>query len=99
LAILCNEFLAILGGLLNGGTASRANMRGALVSKDHMNTLKPKSPLPKLMFTVPEAAIMLSISEKTVYRLIKRGVLKAPAEVRTKLITTASIELFAGVTR
>ena len=51
------------------------------------------------MFTVHEAATMLSISEKTVYRLIKRGELKAPTAIRTKLITAASIEVFAGLTR
>lgn len=51
------------------------------------------------MFTVHETATMLSISEKTVYRLLKKGELKAPAAIRTKLITAASVELFAGMTR
>ncbi len=50
------------------------------------------------MFTVHETATMLSISEKTVYRLIQRGELKAPKAVRTKRITAASIEVFAGLT-
>ena len=50
------------------------------------------------MFTVHEAASMLSMSEKTVYRLIKRGDLRASPAIRTKLITAASIELFAGLT-
>jgi hypothetical protein len=64
-----------------------------------MNAPRPKNSLPKLMFTVPETATMLSISHKTVYRLLKRGVLKAPVEIRTKLITAASIESFTGTSR
>jgi excisionase family DNA binding protein len=51
------------------------------------------------MFTVPEVATMLSISEKTVYRLLQRGILKAPAAVGHKLITASSIESFVGETR
>ena len=81
------------------GTATAALKRFARATNQRMNLPKPKSPLPKLMFTVHEAATMLSISEKTVYRLIKRGELKAPTAIRTKLITAASIELFAGLTR
>ena len=74
-------------------------MRSARASKRQMNSTKPKSLLPKLMFTVHETATMLSISKKTVYRLIQRGELKAPKAVRTKRITAASIEVFAGLTR
>ena len=49
----------------------------------------------KLLYTVSDAAAMLSVSEKTVYRLIKRGLLRAPIELRHKRITAASIRAFA----
>ena len=81
------------------GTATAAIKRLARATNHRMNLPKTKSPLPKLMFTVHETATMLSISEKTVYRLIQRGELKAPKAVRTKRITAASIEVFAGLTR
>lgn len=54
--------------------------------------------LPKRTYTVPEAATMLSVSAKTVYRLLQRGHLKALTTVRHKLITTSSIRALADVT-
>lgn len=69
----------------------------ARAANQHMNALKEPTTLPKLTYTVPEAAKMLSVSEKTVYRLLQRGHLQAPAAVRHKLITTSSIKVFAGI--
>ena len=83
---------------MNDGTATAALKRFARATNYRMKLPKTKSLLPKLMFTVHEAASMLSMSEKTVYRLIKRGDLRASTAIRTKLITAASIELFAGLT-
>lgn len=60
-----------------------------------MNEQKETLSLPKLLYAVSETAAMLSVSEKTVYRLIKRGFLKAPLELRHKKITAASIKAFA----
>lgn len=94
----CNESIGDLGRSVNVGTATAALKRFARATIHQMNLPKTKSPLPKLMFTVHETATMLSISEKTVYRLIQRGELKAPKAVRTKRITAASIEVFAGLT-
>jgi excisionase family DNA binding protein len=69
----------------------------ARAANQHMKTLKEPTILPKLTYTVPEAAEMLSVSEKTVYRLLQRGHLKAVAAVRHKLIMVSSIKVFAGV--
>jgi excisionase family DNA binding protein len=60
-----------------------------------MNQQKETINLPRLLYTVSEAAAMLSVSEKTIYRLINRGYLKAPSELRHKKITAASIKAFA----
>ena len=49
------------------------------------------STLPKLLFSVQETAAMLSISEKSVYRLIQRGLLKCSSALRHKMITRDSI--------
>jgi len=49
----------------------------------------------RLLIPVCETAAMLSVSEKTVYRLIKRGLLKAPRALRHKMVTTSSIRAFA----
>jgi excisionase family DNA binding protein len=57
----------------------------------------PKSTPQNVQFyTVPEAAMLLRVSTKTVYRLLHRGILKAPSAVRHKRITAASVESFAG---
>jgi len=57
-----------------------------------------KSELPRLCFTVKETAEMLgNVSDKTVYRLLKRGKLEAPSALRHKLITAASIQAFIGL--
>lgn len=61
-----------------------------------MTSLK-ETTLPKLTYTVPEAAKMLSVSGKTVYRLLQRGHLKAIPAVRHKLIMGSSIKVFAGL--
>lgn len=62
-----------------------------------MNSLKEPTTLPKLTYTVPEAAKMLSVSGKTVYRLLQRGHLKAIPAVRHKLIMSSSIRIFVGL--
>ena len=53
---------------------------------------------PRLVYTVAETAAMLgNVSEKTVYRLLKRGKLEAPSALRHKLVTAASIQAFIGL--
>ena len=99
MGIACNGFALVCGISMNGGTASCTKKHGARASNHRMNATISKNPLPKLMFTVAETATMLSVSEKTVYRLVKRGVLVTPLEIRTKLITATSIEMLAGVSR
>jgi hypothetical protein len=54
--------------------------------------------LPKLLYTIKETAAMLSVSEKSVRRLLERGLLKSSAALRIKLISRESIEAFARAT-
>lgn len=50
--------------------------------------------LPKLLYSVRETAFMMGVAEKTVYRLLKRGLLKAPDSLRHKKITADSLRAF-----
>jgi len=52
------------------------------------NWLKPKG------CTIPQAALMLSVSEKTIRRFIDRGLLHASKAIRKKLIPYSEIESF-----
>ena len=54
--------------------------------------------LPRLAYTVEETARMLSVSEKTVYRLIERGLLKSSGALRHKRIAHTEIERFLKAT-
>ena len=69
----------------------------AQAANHKMDSLKEPTILPKLTYTVPETAKMLSMSQKTVYRLLQRGHLKALATIRHKLILASSIKVFAEV--
>ena len=57
-------------------------------------TVNSALPSNKLLFTLKETAQLLSISERTVYRLIDRGLLKAHPSFRRQLIFRESIEAF-----
>jgi excisionase family DNA binding protein len=52
----------------------------------------------QLLFKISEAAEILSVSVKTVRRLLERGLLKTNPALRHKLITRESIEAFARMT-
>ena len=54
-----------------------------------------KNELSKLLYTIDEASKILSMSIKSVRRLLERGLLKANPALRIKLITRESIEAFA----
>jgi len=65
---------------------------------DSMSTienLEKTEHLPKLFYTIKDAAAMMSMSEKSVRRLLERGLLKSSPALRIKLITRDSIEAFA----
>ena len=69
-----------------------ANLNGkpALVSSKAKDMLR----LPRLAFSVRETAEMLGISEKTVRRLIDRGLLRPSRALRHLLISKKEIEHF-----
>ncbi len=52
----------------------------------------------KLLYTIKETAHLLSVSEKSVRRLLERGLLKSSPALRVKLITWDSILAFSKVT-
>lgn len=54
--------------------------------------------LARLLFNIKDTAQMLSVSEKSVRRLLERGLLKANPALRIKLITGESIQAFARMT-
>jgi len=52
----------------------------------------------KYLFPVSKVAEMFSISQKSVYRLLQRGLLESSSAFRHKLITRASLEKFISTT-
>jgi hypothetical protein len=62
------------------------------------NNQRTNYELPKLLYTIKEAAYILSVSEKSVRRFLERGLLRTSLALRTKLITRESIEAFVKMT-
>jgi len=52
------------------------------------------NPLPKLAYSPAEAAEVLGVCQDTVYRLLRRGKLRASNALRHKLIPRTEIERF-----
>lgn len=52
------------------------------------------TPLPKITYSPAEAAKVLGVCQDTVYRLIRRGKLRASNALRHKLIPRSEIERF-----
>lgn len=52
------------------------------------------SPLPKLAYSPAEAAEVLGVCPDAIYRLLKRGKLRASNALRTKVIPRSEIERF-----
>jgi excisionase family DNA binding protein len=52
--------------------------------------------LPEMVFTAGETAVILKVTEKTVYRLIERQRLHAIKSLRHLRITRASLEKFVA---
>lgn len=59
------------------------------------NLAEPIHPsLPRLAVRIPEAAVMTSLSEKTIYRAIARGDIRCTKKCRYKLIPVSELERF-----
>jgi len=50
--------------------------------------------LDRLLYPVSKVAEMFSVSNKTVHRLLQRGLLQSSSALRHKMVTRASIEKF-----
>jgi len=57
-------------------------------------TFTPPEALPRLAYTMRETAEILGVSYITVYRLLKRGKLRASDALRNKVIPRTEIERF-----
>jgi excisionase family DNA binding protein len=56
---------------------------------------KPESrTLPRLAYTMREAAEIIGVSYMTMHRLIQRGLIKSSSALRTKIISHSEIERF-----
>jgi transposase-like protein len=64
--------------------------------KRHMQEIAKQ--LTRVFYSVEETAQILGVCEKTVYRLLKRGLLKSSSALRTKLISADSIKVFSTLT-
>ena len=51
-----------------------------------------------VVYTVPEVAVILKISEKSVYRLIERNILKSCCALRHKRVSKRELERFIHAT-
>lgn len=58
------------------------------------STESHREALPRLAYTMAETAQMLGVSYITVFRLLKRGKLRASTALRSKVIARTEIERF-----
>lgn len=65
---------------------------------NHAARCDGNAPLPRLAYTMQETAKILGVSYITVYRLIKRGLLRSSTALRHKLIPVSEIERFLKTT-
>ena len=54
--------------------------------------------IPQLVYTVEEVSAVLKVSNKTVYRLVDRGLLRATKALRHLRITKKSLDQFLATT-
>lgn len=80
---------------LRGVCANSSNCMENTVA-DRNSTEKPV--LPKLAYSMDEAAQVLGVSYMTIHRLLKRGLLRSSNAIRHKVIPHAEIERFLKVT-
>ena len=57
-----------------------------------------ESAIPRMAYSMREAAQILGCSYISVHRLLKRGLLKSSSALRTKIIPTTEIERFLKAT-
>jgi len=70
------------------------NPRNDVAQNQGASQVPAADAVPRLAYSMDDAANMLGISYASVSRLIARGQLKACSTLRTKLITRAEIERF-----
>jgi len=68
------------------------------VVKPSLTQNERRPELAKILFNIKDTAHILSVSEKSVRRFLKRGLLNTNPVLRTKLIHLESIQAFARMT-
>jgi len=63
-----------------------------------VNKLNGSGRVERMFYTVPEVAEMFGLCNKSVYRLLARGLLESSSALRHKRISRASIEEFVVTT-
>jgi len=63
-----------------------------------MNNVTSPNGSGRVFYTVPDVAVMFGISQKSVYRLLERGLLKSSSALRHKRIPQSSIDAFTTTT-
>jgi len=75
---------------------SFSNSLGGLLERAFMPIQNSSSSVPQLVYTADEAAAILKVSQKTVYRLVERKMLHAIKALRHLRISHASLEKFVA---
>ena len=80
--------------------AASLRLRPATGGESNHTSMKHESNLglERLFYTVPEVAVMLAVSNNSIYRLLERGLLKSSCALRHKRITRESISEFVRTT-
>ena len=81
---------------------SKTLLNASEIIESGSSTPKPPNELeysvPKLAYSIREAAQALGVSQVTVYRLLKRGLIRSSSAFRHKLIPIIEIERFLKAT-
>ena len=56
------------------------------------------APLPKLAFSMREAAAIIGVSYMSMHRLLQRGLIRSSSALRTKVIPRSELERFLNST-
>jgi len=81
--------------VINKSNTSHARVKASeSKAKTPRHSTASNPPLPRLAYTMREAAEILGVSYITVHRLLKRGTLRASDAIRNKVIPHAEIERF-----
>jgi helix-turn-helix protein len=71
----------------------------SIQADQHQPSLPTQTEKPRLAYTMRETAETLGVSYQSIYRLVKRGLLRPSGALRTKVIARTEIERFLKESR